>query len=148
MKTFLMTAAALFAANTAAAQVAVPCDWQARADAIVEPWGDNSATFANGDVRLAVLDTIEPAAGAFHLLVLSPPYDEVGGRQCRTVSLSDGIGFAGLDFSSLHSSYDAAVGLVFHIDASEYNHDTGTSFANRLVITLNQSTGEIRTRWK
>lgn len=131
----------------ASAQDAFECDWPARADAIVEPWEENSRTFANGEVRLAVLDTIDPAAAAFHLLVLSPPYDELGGRQCRTVSLEQGLGFAGLDFSSLEASYDPAVGLVFHIDASEYDGETGTSFANRLAITLNQASGEIRAFW-
>ena len=48
-------------ASASSAQTAFPCDWQARADAIVEPWEENSKTFANGAVRVALLDTIEPA---------------------------------------------------------------------------------------
>ena len=148
MKMFWLTCAALLMGGAAQAQVATACDWQARADAIIEPWEQNSRTFANGAVRLAGLDTIEPAAAAFHILVLSPPYDEVGGRQCLTVSLAEGVGFAGLDFSTLNATYDPAVGLAFEIDASEYDHDTGTSVAKSLGITLNQSTGAIRAFWK
>ncbi|SFK95226.1 hypothetical protein [Shimia haliotis] len=134
-------------AGPAVAQQAFECDWPARADAIVEPWEENSRSFANGDVRLAVLDTIEPAAAAFHLLVLSPPYDEVGGRQCRILSLDEGLGFAGLDFSSLNASYDPSAGLVFDINASLYDVDTGTSETHRLVFTLSQATGDIQAMW-
>ena len=57
--------------SPAQAQEAVWCDWPARADAIVEPWSQNTRTFANGDVRLALLDTIEPAA-ADKTALLSP----------------------------------------------------------------------------
>ncbi len=144
----LVMAVALVWALPVVAQEAFECDFPARADSLVEPWEENSRTFANGDVRLALLDTIEPAAGALHLLVLSPPYDEVGGRQCRTVSISEGIGFAGLDFATLEASYDPAVGLIFHVTASEYDPDTGGAYAKRLAITLNQSTGDIRAFWK
>lgn len=130
-----------------AAQQAFDCDWPARADSIVEPWVDNTRTFANGNVRLAALDTIEPAAGAYHVLILSPPYDELGGRQCRVLSLGEGVGFAGLDFPTLKASYDPAVGLVFSIDVSLYDGDMGTSFPKRLQFSLNQSTGEIGAYW-
>ena len=142
MKTVLAVLCCL--ASPLAAQQAVPCDWAARADGLVEPWEGNSATFANGEVRLALLDTIEPAAGAFHILILSPPYDEVSGRQCATLGFGDGVGFAGLDFASLTASYDASVGLVFNIDAEVF---TGEEFERaRLVFTLNQSTGAISAR--
>ncbi|CAN0606350.1 unnamed protein product, partial [Ectocarpus sp. 12 AP-2014] len=77
------------------AQSVGDCDWRASAQALVEPWDapENTRTFANGDVRLAIIDTIEPAAGAFHLIILSPPYDEVGGRQCQVVSTNSSVGF-------------------------------------------------------
>ncbi|PHQ81797.1 MAG: hypothetical protein COB65_09870 [Thalassobium sp.] len=39
--------ALLLAPRAATAQTAAPCDWQASAQALVEPWEDNSATFAN-----------------------------------------------------------------------------------------------------
>ena len=127
-----------------AAQEAVECDWPARADAIVEPWEENTRTFANGNVRLALLDTIEPAAAAFHILILSPPYDELGSRQCRTLGISPGMGFSGVDFSALTAGYDPAVGLVFDVPAGEYDPDTGGSRMFGLRFTLNQATGEIR----
>ncbi len=131
-------------ASPVAAQQAVPCDWATRADGIVEPWEAHTATFANGAVRLALLDTVEPAAGAFHILILSPPYDEVGARQCATLGLSDGIGFAGADFSSLEAQYDAKVGLVFQMNITRFE---GVDFVPAiLMFTLNQATGHIDAR--
>ncbi|QGX99402.1 hypothetical protein EI983_14475 [Roseovarius faecimaris] len=127
-----------------AAQEVRPCDWIARADAIVEPWEAHSRTFANGAVRLALLDVIEPAAGAFHLLILSPPYDEVGGRQCRTLGLGQGMGFAQADFTSLTAGYDPAVGLIFGMEVGVMG--TGGNVVPRsLGFTLNQATGAIAT---
>lgn len=75
---FFLLAFALFCAAPVAAQTAIPCGWQARADAIVEPWAENTTTFANGALRVALLDTIEPAASAAYLLITHPPVDEVG----------------------------------------------------------------------
>ena len=86
---------------------------------------------------------IEPAAGAFHILVLSPPWDELGARQCRVLSLDGGIGFAGVDFAALEAWYDAAVGLLFALPVSVYEPETG-AFADRMLdFNLNQATGAI-----
>ena len=89
---FVLLAFALFYAAPVAAQTAIPCGWQARADAIVEPWAENTATFANGAVRVALRDTIEPAACAAYLLITHPPLDEVGGRTCTFIGLDDDLG--------------------------------------------------------
>ena len=110
-------------ATPAAAQEAVPCDWAARADGIVEPWEDNTATFANGAVRLALIDTVEPAAGAFHLLILSPPLGELGERQCRTLGIG-GMGFAGLDFASLQAEMASETMAAFAEVAKKVQMET------------------------
>jgi len=130
----------LMAGAPAVAQEAVRCEWPARADNIAEPWEENTSTFANGKVRLALLDTVEPAGAPFHILVLSPPYDELGARQCRTVGLN-GMGFGGADFGSLEAEYDPAEGLVFTMAVQVYAE---AEFQPRtLRFTLNQSTGAI-----
>lgn len=136
---------ALFAILTTplAAQTAFPCDWQARADAIVEPWEENIATFANGAVRVALLDTIEPAAAAFYLLVLHPPYDEVGGRTCTVVGLDDGLGYAGMFFEELEAEYDPARGLTISVPAIIYLPEQSFQNSALLHITVNQASGEV-----
>jgi hypothetical protein len=132
-------------AMPAAAQQVLPCDWQARADTIVEPWEDHTRTFANGDVRVALLDVIEPALGSYYLLVLSPPFDEVGGRQCRVIGFDGGVGFTFLEFDTISADYSAERGvelqMLGRIAAPEYDF---TNAVNLWVI-INQSSGEIST---
>lgn len=141
---FAGTLAALAALSApASAQSVEDCDWRASLHAMAEPWEDNTRTFANGNVRLAVTDTIEPAAGAFHLVILSPPYDELGGRQCMVVSADGTIGFTSLTLDDMTSDYNPAIGLTFTLEAGGYNPETGGTIPQALTVTLNQATGEI-----
>lgn len=132
-------------ASPLAAQEVLPCDNMAFADAIVEPWEDNTRTFANGAVRVALLDAIEPALGSFYFLVLSPPYDDMGQRRCQIIGFDGGVGFTTLDFSSLGAAYEPARGLELQllgrIAVPEYDF---TNPVNLWVI-VNQATGEIST---
>lgn len=125
-----------------AAQTVSECDWRASAQAIAEPWEEMTARFANGAIRLAVLDVVEPAAGAFHLLVLSPPFDELGSRQCRVVSLDNALGFAGLSLGGTKASYDPARGLSVGINAVRWAGNDQYVNAT-LTVTINQATGVI-----
>ncbi|MDJ0825552.1 MAG: hypothetical protein QNJ16_08625 [Rhodobacter sp.] len=129
----------------ATAQTVIGCDgWQGSAQNIVEPWDQHTRQFANGEVRVALLDTIEPAAGAFYLLVLSPPYDELGGRTCAVVAEGEGgIGFAGLDFQRLEAAYDPAQGLTLRLPAQRFAPATGGIDPAILAVTINQATGAI-----
>ena len=139
---FLAALICALAAWPAQAQHVQPCDWIARADAIVEPWEDNTRTFANGEVRIALLDVIEPAAGAYHVLIISPPYAELGERQCRTLGMTENIGFSGVEFGSLTAEYDPSVGLVFQMPVQRFD---GENYVPAwLRFTLNQATGDIR----
>ncbi len=127
----------------AAAQEVRDCDELASVASIAEPWADNTRTFANDRVRLVVIDTLEPAAAAFHLVVLSPPYDAVGDRQCKMVSLAETLGFAGLSLSRLTSSYDPALGLKWQMDATVFDPNSSDFMQRILNVTINQSSGEI-----
>lgn len=143
----LLTAATLAAfIAPASAQTVENCDWRASLHAMAEPWEASTRTFANGNVRLAITDVIEPAAGAFHLVILSPPYDELGGRQCQVVSANGSIGFSGLTLDDMTSDYDPAIGLTFTLQAGGYNPETGGTILQTLTVTLNQATGEITAR--
>lgn len=135
---------ALAGATAAEAQEAFPCnDYRSNAFSVAEPWEANTRLFAKGEVRLAIIDTIEPAAGAFHLLILSPPYDELGGRQCAVVSGATGSGFAGLDLTEMVAGYDPSVGLTFAIPATRWVPDSDDFMPAVLSVTLNQATGAI-----
>ncbi len=143
MKALILTFAAAVLALPATAQVMTSCDrWEARADNLAEPWEDMTRTFANGAVRIAVLDTVEPAAGAMHLMILSPPYAELGERQCRMISAS-GVGFSSISFDALTAAYDPQTGLGFDVPVRIFDAGTADFVGMGLGFTVNQASGVI-----
>ncbi len=131
------------AASSASAQAALPCDWQASAAAIVEPWEENTRVFSNGNVRVALLDSIEPAVASFYLLVLHPPFNEVGGRSCTVIGLDSGLGYSGIFFQDLEASYDPARGLTLTFPAIIYLPEQSFQNSTLVSATINQSTGDV-----
>jgi len=129
----------------AMAQDVNECDWRSQAQAIVEPWEDNTRTFANGDIRVAILDAIEPALGAYHLLVLSPPYDELGARQCKVISFDRGTGFTTLDIESMIAEYKPGRGLELQLLGRIADPEFDFTNVVNIWVTINQGTGEIAT---
>lgn len=133
------------AALPAQAVTVAACDGLASVQSIAEPWEANTRTFANGEIRLVVLDTIEPAAGAFHLAILHPPRDELGSPMCSQVSASEGMGFGGMDIGPATASYDPARGLTVSLPVSVYDPDAAEFYTvKRLSVTINQSTGQVQ----
>ncbi|MDP5305894.1 hypothetical protein [Paracoccus spongiarum] len=125
----------------------LPCGQADRVDMLAEPWEDNTATYAEGQVRIALLDFVEPAGGAFRLMILSPPRDELGFRQCRVVLAGNGIGFYDMDFAARRSSYDPARGLTITLPARHYpaNGDVdGDEGWFDLSVTIDQNSGDVR----
>ena len=135
---------ALLAPATASAQAVHDCNgWQGGARNIAEPWEAHTRTFANGAIRVALLDTVEPAAGAFYLLVLAPPYDELGSRTCALIGTVDNIGFAQADFSALSASYDPVQGLTLRMGVEIFAPLVGGFDPAILAVTINQAAGTI-----
>lgn len=122
------------------------CNDATRADTIAEPWEDNAATYSDGAIRIARLDLAEPAGAAVKLLVLSPPHNELGLRQCRVVSPSDGLGFYDIDFAQREASYDPQRGLTIAVPARQYlpeSEQGGDDGWFLLTVTINQQSGDI-----
>jgi hypothetical protein len=132
------------AAVPAQAVTVAACDGLASVQAIAEPWEANTRTFANGEIRVVVLDTIEPAAAAFHLAILHPPRDELGSPMCSQVSVSGGMGFGGMDLGPAVASYDPARGLTVTLPVSLYDPDTAGFVQSTLSVTINQSSGQVQ----
>ncbi len=139
----VLAVAALAVSPHAWAQSVGECDWRASAANLVEPWDEASKSFANGAVRVALLDLIEPGAAAYHLLLLSPPYEVMGDRQCRIISLSPRFGFMGVELEKITAEYDPAKGLTLSLPAARYNPDSVEGDWSLLHITVNQSTGDV-----
>ncbi len=132
-------------ASPAAAQTAIGCfGFQASARNQVEPWEAHTRTFANGEIRVTLLDTVEPAAGAYYMMILAPPRDELGSRTCAVIAEGDGsIGFAGLDFAQLGASYDPTRGLTLRVPVQRFAPSTGGFDPAILAVTINQAAGTI-----
>jgi hypothetical protein len=127
----------------AVAQEVGECDWRASAQFIAEPWEGNTRSFADGDIRMTIMDTGEPAAGSFYLMILSPPYDDAG-PHCAILGLeAAGMGFAGLWMEGAEAKYDPARGLSVVLPAHRWWPDTDTYSDATLSVTINQNTGAI-----
>ena len=146
MKVLSILCALMLSASTVSAQSVSDCNAaQTDFDAIPEPWSEHTKSFANGQVRLAVLDMIEPAAGAYHILVLSPPQQEFGARLCQIISNQDMIGFTRIDFAALASVYDSEMGLTFGLPVQKMKAGGGI-YDDFLAFSVDQSTGSITQR--
>jgi hypothetical protein len=108
---------------------------------ILQPASQNLRLFANGAVTLAVFGKRQ--AGGLHLLLMSPPFDDMGIYQCRVVSGPVEAGFTNLDLVGTQASYDPAKGLQFEIPVQSNAPDRSDLPSAKLTVTLNQATGEI-----
>ncbi len=112
--------------STASAQRVQPCfdgariPYRATAEAIAEPWEENTRSFADGKVRIAVMDTWEPAYGAYYLMVMYWAGGESELRTCDLVSQGE-VGFVGMTLEGMEASYKAGLGLVLKVPTTFYN---------------------------
>lgn len=120
----------------AGAQQVSGCDtWQANARNV--DWSDPMRSFANGAIRLITLDTGEPAAAAFHIMVTYPDPEEMW-LDCRLVSLGGGLGFASISLARADASYDPARGLSIAVPGRSPEGE-----ALVIAFTINRATGEV-----
>lgn len=141
----ILLSLALLLSSPVTAQVVGECNPAlAQADSIVEPWEDNTLTVSAGEVRLAVLDAIEPGAVPYHLLILTPPYGELGARMCWLVSQgAGGIGFSSLTLAGRSVATDAIGRVTLVLQAGTFNDITGVSDPATLSLTIDPSTGVV-----
>ena len=148
----LLIAAALLPVAPAMAQVVTDCadaGFIASPANIHEPWAEHSRSFANGAIRIAMLDTGgEPACCSSHLLVLSPAGgpDDPMYRACRVISGADGMGFYWVDIPGTSASYDPARGLLLSVPVSHWlgeGTDDSVSVVERMEVRINQARGTV-----
>ena len=145
---YLTLAAALGAPALAAAQAITECEWIGTPANIVEPWDVNSRTFANGNIRVAWLDTGgEPVCCSSHLLILSSSgngQDEPIYRQCRVASAQPGQGFYSVDVPGINARYDPSRGLTLSVPIGHWHpgmENGAGPIPDRMEIVINQATG-------
>lgn len=144
--------AAALLPGLAQAQIVQDCrdaDWTANPANIAEPWAEQSRSYANGAIRIALIDTGgEPVCCAAHLLVLSPAGGQDGPayRACRLVSGAAGQGFFDLDIPGTTASYDPARGLLLSVPVAHWTEAVEMGrppIWERMEVRVNQATGTV-----
>ena len=129
---------------SAQAQVVSVCDTNMQMDKIAAPEEFNVRHFANGNVMVAVVDDgRDDAAQALSVLVVSPPLDAHGERQCRLVSATMDAGYAALVLDKAGAAYDPAIGLTVSFPAVIMPTTESLGDKIDLAVTINQATGMI-----
>lgn len=144
MRGVVLAMALLTPVAAAADPVVGDCGERVSAEFLAEPWEENTASFANGAVRAAVIDTVEPAAAPVHLMVLTPPLDEAQMRRCRLVSAAPGTGFDSLDFRRRQVSYDPRRGLILTLQGRAHDPSGAAARPVRLTVTIDQRSGDVQ----
>ena len=75
----------------------MPCEPLDSVIYLAEPWESHTRLYEQDEVRLAIIDRLEPAASAVHLLVLTHPFDHAGIPACYRISRDKRYGFAEMD---------------------------------------------------
>lgn len=142
-----LAAALATAAPAAWAQVILDCDARASAANLVEPWPENTRSYAEGAIRLALLeDATAPACCRRRLLVLAPAGNGTTGRQCLVVAPDEERGFRDIDIGGVAASYSPQLGLELSVPV--WLHREGTSadapaFADRMLLLIDQARGTV-----
>jgi len=118
---------ALVLSGPLAAQQVQPCEsggvfpYETTALAIAEPWEANTRSFSEGQVRLTVMDTYEPALGALYLMVIFEPLDRAADfRTCVLVS-NGFMGFPNMTLDGLQARELEGQGMMFLVPTTFYN---------------------------
>lgn len=133
----------------AAGQVVAECGWIANPANIAEPWAEHTRSYANGAIRVALLDTGgEPVCCAAHLLVLAPSSPAEGPlyRQCFVVSGAPERGFYDIDIAGIDASYDPALGLLLSVPVFHWHEGIERGqpgIAERMELRINQALGSV-----
>lgn len=146
MRLPVLAAAALGLAAPGAAQSVNACDWVARPAHLVEPWEDHIRAHADGAIRIALLDTGEPACCSAHLLILAPsgPVDGPEYRACHVLSAGPpGTGFARLDFAGMTATYDPGRGLRLDLPVAYFTDGVDPPRPGRVVVRIDPATGAV-----
>jgi hypothetical protein len=148
MRTLFLAALAgsalISAAGAGHAAQVQECDGAAAPENIVEPWEKSTKVFYKGEVRVALINTGEPACCGDRLLILSPDTDpEGGGRLCHQVLNDDGQGFGDIGFENLTAAYDAKKGLLVSFPYSRLALDGTRKPAGTAHIRINLASGAV-----
>ena len=106
---------------------------------------DNTRSFANGEVHVALLNNGSHSVPSHGLVIWHPPryfegqVGEFGIRECHVVQ-----SFFGIDWEGLTATYDPTLGLQLHTHVW-ITHEGLYLYKKPMTIRIHQGTGEVRT---
>jgi hypothetical protein len=146
---FLALIALVLTSVTAQAGVVGECGTLNALENLAEPWEENTKTFYNGQVRIALVDTGgEPVCCSTHLVIMVPQNDEMGGSKCMVYSqvkyseeeIPSYMGFQNIDFKNIEASYDSTKGLTLSIPYTTYIDGIDSKYGvGKVRINLSKS---------
>lgn len=143
-------AGAALIAQPASAQVLRDCAELASPADIVEPWEDHSRSYAEGAIRVALLEDADaPDCCARSLLILAPAgaaENGWSGRQCLVGAPDETRGFRDLDIGGIAASYSPHIGLTLSVPVLLHRDGTQSdtpAFPDRMKILIDQARGRV-----
>ena len=125
--------------HLADAQSVTECSKSGQQIIALEPYSENTKSYANGKTKITLVDT-EADRAWLMLQVTSPPLQQSGAPTCQLISFDDYIGFEQVLMADLVALYDPAVGLMFDIPV--ITPEVSNKWT-RLQFDLNQATGKL-----
>jgi len=96
----------------------------------------NVRSFAQGAIRVAHVDTEEPAAAPEHLLIFVAEGLDV---ECYAVSAdAEGRGFSSIDMDGLKATYDSNKGLLISVPVRSFDSDKQRSVPGRVKVRISR----------
>ena len=146
MKRFLAAAALMaapaWAMDPTASAPAVACDGWFHMDSIANPLEENTATYAEGEIRITLIFLWDQQE--YQLAIMHPPRNELGGRQCSLIAVDEDTGFAEIRFQEREARYDPETGLTIIMPVRVEKGETEDEHWETFYININQQTGEVR----
>ncbi len=116
-----------------------------RVENMVEPWAENTRTYRQGKVRVALLSRGEHKNGAFYLLVLTELGEGKGTRACWVVGHQPWEGYEAIDFQGIAPYHNGANELILTFPVQGYNFEDPTKPVQRkLQVIINHKTNGMK----
>lgn len=131
-------------AGSLSAQSVQTCDIATQVGKVALPEDLNIRHFANGAVTYAIVDDgRDDVATALSVIVISPPFNAQGERQCRQVRATADDGYAAMLLDQALAEYDPAIGLTVAIPSIYLASPETTGDSVIVSVTVNQATGSV-----
>lgn len=132
-----------WAMDPTASSPGIPCPARMGLEIIAEPWEENSASYMDGELRVALLFLLDQHE--YQLALLHGPRTELGTRQCHLIAPGEAMGFQDIDFASHQVANDPEKGLTITVPVLlERGETSDDDLWADFFIQIDPQTGDVR----